>query len=133
MNPNEKLFDSSTIIDYLKCNENTVEKFDAYISHYNLYIPSIVFYELERGFETNTKKINIWKTILDLSVIIPFDKSIAEKSAEIYKALKRESNLLMDADIIISATALEHNLILVTSNEKHFKRVSKLKIENWQK
>jgi predicted nucleic acid-binding protein len=33
-------------------------------------------------------------------------------------------------DLIIAATALTHNLILVTDNEKHFGYVPELQVEN---
>lgn len=38
---------------------------------------------------------------------------------------------LDDFDLILAATALSHNLILITNNERHFKRIDGLKIENW--
>ena len=34
-------------------------------------------------------------------------------------------------DLLIAATALENDLILVTNNLKHFSRIPGLKIENW--
>jgi predicted nucleic acid-binding protein len=33
-------------------------------------------------------------------------------------------------DLIIAATALSHNLVLVTNNENHFGRIRDLQIEN---
>ncbi len=36
-----------------------------------------------------------------------------------------------DMDLLIASTALTHNLILVTNNEKHFNRINGLEIENW--
>ena len=38
-----------------------------------------------------------------------------------------------DFDLILAATALSQNLILVTNNERHFCRIEGLKIENWSK
>ena len=34
-------------------------------------------------------------------------------------------------DLIIGATAIASELILVTDNEKHFKNLDSIKIENW--
>jgi len=36
-------------------------------------------------------------------------------------------------DIIIGASAIDNNLILVTDNVKHFKNFYDIKIENWMK
>lgn len=39
--------------------------------------------------------------------------------------------MLDDFDLLIGANAIANNLILVTENEKHLERMSKVKIENW--
>lgn len=38
---------------------------------------------------------------------------------------------LADADLLIAATALEHDMTLVTGNTKHFARIPGLELENW--
>lgn len=45
--------------------------------------------------------------------------------------LRKSGKLIDDFDILIGATAVANNLILVTENEKHLVRISKVKIENW--
>jgi tRNA(fMet)-specific endonuclease VapC len=35
-------------------------------------------------------------------------------------------------DILIAATAVQHNLIMVTANTLEFKQIEKLKIRNWR-
>jgi tRNA(fMet)-specific endonuclease VapC len=39
---------------------------------------------------------------------------------------------MSDADIRIAATALKHNLVMVTENVNHFRRIPGLSIENWR-
>lgn len=34
-------------------------------------------------------------------------------------------------DLLIGATALAHNMTLVTNNTRHFERLSGIKLENW--
>ena len=41
-----------------------------------------------------------------------------------------KGNIIEDMDILIAATALSHNLILVTNNVKHFKKIKELKLES---
>jgi len=36
-----------------------------------------------------------------------------------------------DIDLLIAGIAIENEMILVTNNEKHFRRIPDLKIENW--
>ncbi len=38
-----------------------------------------------------------------------------------------------DFDLLIAATALTKNFVLVTNNEKHFNKIEGLPIENWTK
>lgn len=45
--------------------------------------------------------------------------------------LRQQGLLIEDFDLLIAATALVHNLILVTNNTKHHSRVPGLGIENW--
>lgn len=45
--------------------------------------------------------------------------------------LRKSGKMLDDFDLLIGATALANNLILVTENEKHLERMSEIRIENW--
>lgn len=45
--------------------------------------------------------------------------------------LEKLGKILDDFDLLIGATAVANKLILVTENEKHLERISKVKIENW--
>jgi len=47
--------------------------------------------------------------------------------------LERKGNIIEDMDILIAATTLSFNLILVTNNVKHFEKIKDLRIENWKK
>jgi len=47
--------------------------------------------------------------------------------------LKKAGNIVDDLDLLIGATAIENNMILVTNNEKHFTRLQNIKVENWTK
>ena len=47
--------------------------------------------------------------------------------------LRKSGKLIDDFDILIGATAVANNLILVTENENHLNRLSKINIENWIK
>jgi tRNA(fMet)-specific endonuclease VapC len=58
-----------------------------------------------------------------------------EKSAEIFGMIKADLENrgipLDDFDVIIASCALVRNLILVTNNIKHFKRIDGLGLVNW--
>jgi len=52
-------------------------------------------------------------------------------AADLSAHLERKGQPIESADIFIAATALAHNLILVTRNQRHFERVPGLVVENW--
>ena len=52
--------------------------------------------------------------------------------SEIKSNLERKGNIIDDMEVLIAATALSHNLILVTNDVSHFSRVEDLRIENWK-
>jgi len=64
--------------------------------------------------------------------VIPIYNSLDLYAKEKSK-LRKAGNLIDDFDILIGVTAIANNLILVTENEKHLSRISKIKIENWIK
>ena len=64
---------------------------------------------------------------------LPVDCFIAETFGMIKSNLESQGTPLDDFDLVLSATALMHNLILVTNNEKHFQRVDGLTVDNWNR
>jgi tRNA(fMet)-specific endonuclease VapC len=63
--------------------------------------------------------------------VLPFDQVAAERFADLKADLERLGTPIAEADLRIAATALVNGLILVTGNERHFRRVPGLAIENW--
>lgn len=65
--------------------------------------------------------------------ILPFDEGAAMTYGEIRKMRENAGTTLGAMDYLIAAQALAIGAILVTNNEREFKRIKKLKIENWLK
>ena len=51
-----------------------------------------------------------------------------EKFAEIRALLRRKGELISDFDMLLGATALHHDLTVLTYNTRHFKRIPDLKL-----
>ena len=73
---------------------------------------------------------NIEQRILPAVTVLPYDIGIAKIFGKIRAHLEETGTILPDADIQIAATAIGHNLELVTGNLRHFSRISNLKINN---
>ncbi|MBR5400186.1 MAG: PIN domain-containing protein [Treponema sp.] len=66
--------------------------------------------------------------------IIPFDASCASIYSDLAQKLKESGSPAPQFDLLIAATAIANNLILVTRNTQDFEtitKVSNLMIENW--
>jgi tRNA(fMet)-specific endonuclease VapC len=62
--------------------------------------------------------------------ILPIFSSLDIYAKEKAK-LKKEGKIVDDLDLFIGATAISNDMILVTNNERHFSRLTDIKIENW--
>jgi tRNA(fMet)-specific endonuclease VapC len=67
------------------------------------------------------------------SRILPITDQVIVQASDIYADLHHRGTLISDADILIASTAIVHNLVVVTNNEAHFKRIPGLTVENWLK
>ncbi|MFT4040334.1 MAG: type II toxin-antitoxin system VapC family toxin [Thermomicrobiales bacterium] len=59
---------------------------------------------------------------------LPVTENVAVRFAEIRATLRRQGRPLADMDLLIAATALEHDLTLVSRNARHFARVPGLRL-----
>ena len=65
-------------------------------------------------------------------VSLPFDDACAERYGRIRQELVRRGEPIGPNDLMIAATALAHDLILVTRNTGEFGRVIGLTVEDWE-
>ena len=65
--------------------------------------------------------------------IIPYDEIAANMYGDIRYQLEKRGEPIGSLDLLIAAHAMSGNFVLITNNEKEFKRVKNLKIENWAK
>ena len=71
---------------------------------------------------------NIEDRVLPAVTALPFDVSVARVFGKVRAHLEQTGNILPDADLQIAATALFHDLELVTGNVRHFERIPDLRI-----
>ena len=64
-------------------------------------------------------------------IILDFDRNAAVHYGTIRRTLESKGNPIGQIDMLIAAQAVSRDLVLVTNNEKEFKRIDKLSIENW--
>lgn len=101
------------------------------------YISSITIGEIVYGaFKSDQKEkhlIQLKDKLIPLVQLIPFDMKEAFAYGEIRSILEKSGTPLNDTDLMIAATAVANNLVLITGNEKHFSVIKNLQVENWLK
>lgn len=71
------------------------------------------------------------KLLLPAIHILDFDSPCAEVYGELRARLESRGQRLAEADLMIAAIALRHDLTLVSGNTQHFRRVPGLRLANW--
>lgn len=126
--------DTNIITAFLKNDSRVVERVSDYLEFFDkLTINIISYYEILRGLKDlgNEEKLCRFDNFIQENELVFITKDTIKKAAEIYAYLKKEGNLIEDADILMASTAIVEDLVLITNNIKHFKRVKDLEIENW--
>lgn len=98
-------------------------------------LSDISLFELQFGVENSKYREQAQQAlnhfIEPLENILPIDRAAANYAAKIRADLESKVSPIGPYDTLIAAVALSHDLILVSNNVKEFKRVNKLKLENW--
>jgi len=99
-------------------------------------ISSITLSELSYGVYKSssvTKNKQRLKEFLMLFQILSFNNKSAEIYGQIRSQLEKKGQTIGSFDMLIASHAISEDLVLVTNNDKEFKRIKNLKIENWLK
>lgn len=71
------------------------------------------------------------ETILGRMTVLPLDRPVDVHYAQIRTELEASGNIIGANDMLVAAHALAIEAILVTDNEREFRRVPGLRVENW--
>jgi predicted nucleic acid-binding protein len=127
------LFDTDAISEVLKPRPaKSYVGWLATVPREEQFTSAVVVGELYKGAfrssEVARHRENIEKRVLTAVTVLSYDVDAARVYGEIRARLETTGRPLADADLQIAATALLHDLELVTGNMRHFKRVPGLKI-----
>ena len=100
----------------------------------NVAISTITLAELQYGAAKSARPTHHAELLARFCAplaILPFDPAAAERYGMVRAALEREGTPIGPLDTLIASHALALGLTLVTSNEREFRRVAGLRVENW--
>jgi tRNA(fMet)-specific endonuclease VapC len=83
------------------------------------------------GKSGSTELVDRVERLLANIEVLPFEVPADRRYGELRLHLARQGTPIGPNDLLIAAQALAANLTLVTANEREFRRVPSLRIENW--
>jgi tRNA(fMet)-specific endonuclease VapC len=75
------------------------------------------------------QRLDIIESLIDRVTVFPFNTAAARIAGPLRYKLKTKGEMIGAYDILIAATALSHDLILMTNNVREFRRVKGLRVE----
>lgn len=88
------------------------------------------FGALRRGSERLTERLN---DLLATIPVLPFEPPADHVYGRIRTQLEQAGTPIGHMDLLIAAQALAQGHVLVTDNEREFRRVEGLQVENWMR
>jgi tRNA(fMet)-specific endonuclease VapC len=124
------LIDTDWVAEYLKAIPAAVQTLQR-LAPAGIAVSLITYGEIFEGitFGRNPKTETAGlRHFLRLASVIPLNRAIMRRFADVRGGLRRQGLLIGDMDILIAATALYHNRTLVTHNIRHFQRIPGLSL-----
>ena len=127
------LLDTDTIIYGLKGHRHVTRSFEERVALPKA-LSAITYGELFFGaMKSSAQQANLAKVrrVAELFPVIDVSRAIMETFGSLKAELERRGRTVDDFDLVIASTALVLNYALVTNNERHFRHIPGLRVENW--
>ena len=124
------LIDTDWAIDHLHHVSRVVRRLEE-LAQYGLALSIISVAELYEGILGSADPRRDEQTLasfLSSVEVLTLDESICRIFAQERARLRASGALISDLDLLIGATAIRHNLTLLTNNRRHFDRLPNLNI-----
>ncbi|HET8865636.1 MAG TPA: type II toxin-antitoxin system VapC family toxin [Gracilimonas sp.] len=115
------LVDTDILIDIFRGNI----KLDTELKDHSLSISAVTFVELIQGENTSRKEISLINSYIKEFNFLHISEDISVLGVDLVKEYSPSHNLKL-ADALIAATAILHDLSLLTLNKKDFKYIPEL-------
>ncbi len=130
------LLDTDILSDLLKQQDDTVRlRAEAYFrSHSQVAISAITCYQILRWLREPPKveRLAQFDQLLAEQIVLDVDLQVLDRAADLWIQARAGGLPREDVDLIIAASALVHDLTLVTANTRHFEWIDGLTLQNWR-
>ena len=127
------LLDTSICIELLRGNKNVRQKcvkFNDYCCISVITAIELLYGAYNAPEEYRQQELTKAQMLIDFYEVVGID-DIPELFSKEKLRLEHDGNAIEDFDLMIGTTSIVHNLVVVTHNTKHFKRIKGLILEDW--
>jgi tRNA(fMet)-specific endonuclease VapC len=122
------LIDTDWVVDYLKGKRPAIQFLES-LAQEGAALSLITYGEIYEGIYYGRDREHHekgFRGLLQIVDVLSLNPLILEEFARIRGELRAQGQLIGDLDLLIAATALHHDLTLVTRNTQHFNRILNL-------
>jgi tRNA(fMet)-specific endonuclease VapC len=126
------LVDTDWVIDHLNGVEAVTRRLQA-LQTQGLALSIISVAELWEGVHFSkdpARSETMLSEFLSGVVILGIDEEICRRLGQLRGLLRSAGKLVGDFDLLLAASAMRHDLTLLTNNHKHFERIEGLRVES---
>ncbi len=123
------LVDTDVLIWHLRGYPQATQKLDSFSA---LTISAVTYMELLQGLRSKAEMNALQQSLaMRHTQRLPLTHAITERAITLMEGMVLSDGLQM-GDALIAATALEHQLPVLTGNAKHFSAIANLRIEKFE-
>lgn len=130
------LLDTCVLSDFARGEANTLRRIKATPPEH-VAISSVTVMEVEFGLALDPQRARrlapVMHVLLEAVTVLPYEAADARATATVRAALQKRGRPIGAYDVLIAGCALARGLVLVTSNEREFRRVGGLRLDNWRR
>jgi tRNA(fMet)-specific endonuclease VapC len=126
------LIDTDWVIDHLNAVAEVTRRLKE-LEPQGLALSIISAAELWEGiyFSRDQKRSQVMlEAFLSGVTILNLDEEVCKRFGHLRGSMRKRGQVMGDFDLLIAATALRHNLTLLTNNRKHFAGIAGLQIQS---
>ena len=130
------LLDTDILSEVIKQRDGRVRQhaIDYLAVHGQFAFSAFSRFEMERGFKEKraVQQLARFAIFCSHSLVLAVSDEVLERAGDLWAIARQNGMPHGDADLIIAATALMAQRVLVTGNTSHFAWVPQLSVVNWR-
>jgi len=130
------LIDTDILSELLKNRDAVVIHHGAeYLAqHQRFSISAMTRYEVLRGLKDKaaTTQLRHFATFCQHSEVLAITDEVLDRASDLWVEARKGGHPQCDPDLIIAATALVNDRLLITGNTHHFSWIPHLRVDNWR-